>query len=252
MLERPAWTESFDALIAQWQSLSPERQSELRCESEARFRAEIDTKSEQAFMDFAKRFSDLGAEHRDCTFASYRVPPGDANALRVLEESLDDLHRGAWLFGPFGNGKTHLGAAAINALIGQRIPATITSALGLLDRIKATYDRGGNVRDGQGDILSGLIRVPYLLLDDLDKIVLTEWSAQRLYVLVNGRYEAKRGIAITTNISPADLKNQWVARLQKQADSDLLRALIGSIFDRLLAMTRIIAVRGESQRGQKA
>lgn len=250
-LEQPNWPASFDELLQLSRSMTDDQREADRKRREAELAAQVAQRSRKSWIDYAKRVSDLGDRFSERTFENYQVPPGDSHALQITMASLDDLQRAVWLYGQFGCGKTHLGAAGVNALIEVGTPATFTTAGGLLDRIKASYDRNGNVREGEHDIITALVRIPYLFLDDLDKVVLTEWSAQKLYLLVNGRYEAKRGLGISSNLPPSDLRNSWSARFSRRdnGEGDLLPTLIGSIFDRLIEMTRIVRVAGTSQRG---
>lgn len=69
----------------------------------------------------------------------------------------------------------------------------------LLDRINYWYVSGGD------DPLPGLVWADLLILDDLGREKSTERTAERLYVLVNRRYEARRPTVATTNYAIEDL-----------------------------------------------
>jgi len=247
-LQRPEFS-TFQDLFDAAQG-TPEKRAAWLQRRQEQEQAEVDKRVRDGWMRYASRISDLGERFAARTFENYNVPPGDAKALATAMELVEDVSRGAWFYGTFGIGKSHLGGATVHALLELKIPATFVTAGGLIDRLKATYDKTGNVRDGESDIIRNMVQIPYLFVDDLDKIVLTEWSAQKLYMLVNGRYEAKRGIGLSSNLSPSDLRIQWAKRLARNAEdkNELLPTLIGSIYDRLIEMTTIVRVVGESQR----
>jgi DNA replication protein DnaC len=69
----------------------------------------------------------------------------------------------------------------------------------LLDRINVWY------RGDADDPLPELATAALLVLDDLGREKSTERTAERLYVLVNRRYEAKLPTVATTNYTVADL-----------------------------------------------
>jgi DNA replication protein DnaC len=255
MLDKPDFPSSFDELIERYR-VPIEEQEPMARERLQRAAADAARDARLNRIAYAKRVSDCGERFSERTFANYAVPPGDAGGLAAALTYVEDVSAPApWFFGPFGIGKSHLAAAIVNELCDRGTPAVYTPAMGLLDRLRATYDRNGNVREGEHDIITALVQMPVLVLDDLDKVVLSEWSAQRLYVLVNARYEAKRGIVVTSNLAPADLEIAWKDHIGKanakqgKAPSDLLPMLIGSILDRVLEMNSLRHMRGESQRG---
>lgn len=78
------------------------------------------------------------------------------------------------------------------------------------------------------DPLPTLFDVDLLVLDDLGREKVTDWASERLYVLVNERYNRRRPTIVTTNYSPDELADRGydalVSRLVEGAAVVLLTA----------------------------
>jgi DNA replication protein DnaC len=106
--------------------------------------------------------------------------------------------RGWLLFkGGFGAGKTHLAAAIANFRLKQGQPALFIVVPDLLDYLRATYSPTSAVAyDERFESLRG---APLLLLDDLGSHSATPWAQEKLFQLLNFRYNAQLPTVITTN-----------------------------------------------------
>lgn len=196
-------------------------------------------------LEIYAKLSELGPRFADRTFENYDVTRGDQKALD-LALRIAANEEGAWLYGPCGFGKSHLAAAIVHAVNGEAGTSygVFTSALSISDRLKKSYSKTGNLREGEIDIIARYVEAPVLVLDDLDKARFTEWVSERLYVLVNRRYEARLPMIITTNVSPADLGIAWK---KGGIDSIIGAAILDRLRDMCATMLRVNAP--ESYRG---
>jgi len=125
------------------------------------------------------------------TFESY-VPrtPSQQRALELVRGSAGE---GVYLMGRAGTGKTHLAAcAALEGPSGSLFVATTE----LLDDIRAGFD-------GYGRGLYERAKLsPLLVLDDLGCEAVTDWVRDRLYNLLNARWNAVLPLIVTTNAAP--------------------------------------------------
>lgn len=239
--------QSFEAMLADIKARSDAERDSLLARRDHRANEEHVTRETVEQIELHRKSSDLGERFAARTLASYHVPPGDGSAKTAVISALEDPERGFWLYGPPGTGKTHLAAGYMLACMEQNIPACFTTAIGLLDRLKASYDKNNRLRGGEYDVIDQLSRVRILVLDDLDKVEFardkSKWAAQRIYALINRRYEHRRPLIVTSNITPAELALEW-----RNAGLDQL--IGGAIIDRIREMcSQFIRVDGMSYRG---
>lgn len=104
------------------------------------------------------------------------------------------------LFGAPGTGKTHAAACLINELSAQHRTAVMTNMRDFQRRIASLPI---------GDVEAAMAqyrRADLLVLDDLGVEQHSDYTLGLMYDLVNDRYSTKRPIAVTTNVSPEDLR----------------------------------------------
>ena len=127
-----------------------------------------------------------------------------------------------WLLltGTYGCGKTHLAAAIANHCLNNGKPVLFLNAPDLLDHLRAGFAPGA---DGTyGDRFEEIRTAPVLVLDDLGTESPTPWAVEKLYQLLNYRYNAQLPTVITTNKPLEDIEPRVASRL---ADTDLVNTL---------------------------
>lgn len=101
------------------------------------------------------------------------------------------------VFGPVGTGKTHLACAAVRPAVWRALDVAFVPVVELLDQLRP----GGP--EGALDVLADADR---LVLDDLGSEKPTDWTAERLYALVNRRWSDAAPLVATTNLQPEQLQ----------------------------------------------
>lgn len=194
--------------------------------------------------------SGLGKRFSGRTFACTERTKENGTAIDISKNYSDNFLKivskeknGLYFVGDKGSGKTHLAAAINNYLDSLGVPVIYVTSFDLLDKIKSTYnnDRIGLNEDG---ILNLIKNVELLIIDDLGKEVATKWAMQKLFGIINYRYEACKPVIITSNYTPT--------ALAKKISADGNDVVMADAFvDRLVEMTYIVPMGGDSWRRNK-
>ncbi len=166
-----------------------------------------------------ERISNLGSLTR-FTFASVRPVAEPRFAAALAAASAYAAGPGGWLVftGPSGSGKTHLAAAIANALIDAGQPALFMVVPDLLDHLRASYDADEDDL-GYDELFDQVRNAPLLLLDDIDAVAGTAWAKEKLFQVVNHRYNASLPTVFTTTTPPDRLDERLATRLRDETVS---------------------------------
>jgi DNA replication protein DnaC len=157
---------------------------------------------------------------RGMTFATFN-PAGmnasaeaAANLGRALQFARNYAQRpDGWLvfLGGTGSGKTHLAAAIGHELQSQGRQVEFVVVPDLLDRIRALMSDDGDAE--QHRLLEHVRTCPHLILDDLGVHSATRWAQEKLFQILNHRYNARLSTVITIGRPLAELPDAWVSRM---------------------------------------
>ena len=135
------------------------------------------------------------AEKRFETFHS--EVPGLQEAFQMVGEFAATPTGWLVLVGPNGCGKTHLAAALANACLENGAVVLFSTVPDLLDYLRATF---APTSDATYDQLFALMReAEMLVLDDLGTQQSSPWANEKLFQLLNHRYNAGLPTVITAN-----------------------------------------------------
>jgi DNA replication protein DnaC len=108
--------------------------------------------------------------------------------------------------GGVGSGKTFLAGAVANALLAGGARVSFIVVPDLLDMLRASYDAPRDQGWAAQGLWDAARETPLLILDDLGAHNYTEWTLNRLYSLVNYRFNHLLPLVVTTNISLEDMQ----------------------------------------------
>lgn len=241
-------SQTFEEFIAWQRDLPADVRAAQRAQRDLEFRDEIAQRNAAYRVAMARKLSNIGPRFQERTLDSYRCPPGDPYALSVAREIALHLgSHGVWFCGGKGAGKTHLAAGILNDVTQHGVPATFVSVIALIDQLKASYDRNGSLRMNQVDVIRWLAQIDVLVLDDIDKAEFTAHTSQRLYSLINQRYEnggsqRRKPVIVTSNHEPAEISTRWRKKGLDEVIGD-------AILDRFRELCgQFVAVEGDSYR----
>jgi len=187
--------------------------------------------------------SRLGKRFRERTFETFEIRDYNKKALEIALDYAKnfDSHKekgeGLFITGGYGVGKTHLAAAIANYLISNGIATVIFgNVTTLLGRIRHTYSDGSQYEEQQ--VMKELYDVDLLIIDDLGKEKPTEWVEEKLYTVINERYENYRPIVVTSNLELEEIEQR-------------LENCGGAIVSRIIEMCRGIKIVGPDFRKEK-
>jgi DNA replication protein DnaC len=144
--------------------------------------------------------AEIPARLADLSFASYAQTAGDQQARGRVERWAAEGEGSLYLFGRWGTGKTGLAVAAFRQRLELRgCDGLFRTSPDLLESIRATFDRAtGGPTSSQ--VTDAVKTVTLLLLDDLGAEKLTEWVEERLYMILNYRYDRASATIYTSNL----------------------------------------------------
>lgn len=151
------------------------------------------------------------------TFDTFR-PEGRDGTIPGSEEAFGQCRTWAeapigWvvLSGPSGCGKTHLAAAVANRQIELGNEVFFTVVPDLLDHLRATFGPGSDVT--YDELFEAVRNSPLLVLDDLGTQSETSWAQEKMFQVLNHRFNAELPTVITTNHTMAELDARLKSRL---------------------------------------
>ena len=163
--------------------------------------------------------SNLGGLDR-MTFDTFR-PDGSSpqqsiqtalhRALEICMDYAQNPHGWLVLLGGYGAGKTHLAAAIANYNIELGRPAIFVVVPDLLDHLRAAF--GPTSESGVDERLDTMREMPLLVLDDLGAHHSTPWAQEKLFQILNHRYNLRLPTVITTNQRLEELDPRIASRL---------------------------------------
>lgn len=105
---------------------------------------------------------------------------------------------GMLIYGGVGTGKTFLACCMASELLAHCVPVCVTNLTTLIRKTSGFNSY---------DMIDRLAEFDLLIIDDLGVERETSYSLEQAYAIIDARYRTGLPLIITTNLSPADLKN---------------------------------------------
>jgi DNA replication protein DnaC len=183
--------------------------------------------------DELRRLSELDAfAHK--TFANFDSNvPGVQRAFRRAFDYATNPRGWLILFGNYGCGKTHLAAAIANEALSRHCPVIFTVVPDLLDHLRSTFGPSSEV--AYDERFRTIRDVKLLILDDLGTENTTPWAREKLYQIINHRYNEELPTVITSNRQPEDIEKRIFSRMSDRILSEIIMIESGDYRMRTMA-----------------
>lgn len=195
-----------------------------------------------------KKASQIGKRYWDATFENTKTGHNETfdKAYKYCKAYTADLSEvlskgyGIYLYGDKGTGKTHLTACMVNEMVSSLYKVLITNFFEITKKIKKTFN--SNSTD-ESRLINSIANIDFLILDDIGTETLVKngentWIQEKIYDVLNKRYNAQKPTIFTSNHSLRELVEE--------------RGMMDKTVDRIVEMsTAIIKVEGQSYRKEK-
>ena len=215
------------------------------CKESKAYWNEIDLKEEKQkkrkhFEKMIKQFyiqNYSSKRMQDYQFETFIITENNEKEVEIAKDFTEkcinkNQKNGLIITGKSGVGKTHLATAILNILTEKDMLVLMGRLILLLDVIKDTFK---DFSSKEKDIIELYSKVDMLIIDDLGTEQKNEWSAAKIYNIMDSRYRNGLPTIITTNINLKDLENMYQKRT----------------YDRLMEMCTPVMNDGKSIRVQK-
>jgi DNA replication protein DnaC len=191
-----------------------------RCHFDARYSQDFDLRSKAVGIHrnrlLNERLLDAGIPDRfmGCTLDNWSAEaPAQVQALAAcggFVEAFGEnfaVGRSAMLLGTVGTGKTHLGAAMLQAVIREHahdgLRGLYATAGSIIRDVKATFGNRGRT---EADVYADLICPDLLVIDEVGVQHGTDFERQVLFEVINGRYEKIKPTIVVSNLGVTELR----------------------------------------------
>jgi DNA replication protein DnaC len=153
-------------------------------------------------------------------FANVNVADLTGAELEAVTEWRATPERNLVLLGGVGVGKTHTALAAARLAYEAGWRVRFWPVIELWDAAKPDRDPA---------VIDDATTTALLVLDDLGGEKVTDWTIERLYLIVNRRWLEHRPIIATSNLDPDTLEHLLGPRIMSRLTDNAIRLAIGGV-----------------------
>lgn len=174
-------------------------------------------------------------KYQELNFENFIIDLNNKNAVKMANDYINKnkdkiLSNGLIIMGESGVGKTHLAAAIANKLIENDKIVLMGRLTTLLDMIKETFR--DNTKS-ENELIELYSNVDMIIIDDLGTEKISSWALEKLYTIIQNRFENGLPIIITTRFD----KKGLISRFSYSNDQDLIDATISKLYQMCYGIT---------------
>jgi len=173
---------------------------------QAKREAEEQAEAQTARVEALTARMALPARYKSANLKNLNLPD------RFIERAAAYISKpgGLFLYGLYGSGKTYLAAAIANAVVAEGRSVVFYSFPQLLQDIRESFNSS---EKNEGDIIRRCQTANLFVLDDLGAEKQTDFTLDRLYLIIDHRYGNILPTIITSNLSIGEVARKVHERL---------------------------------------
>ena len=155
-----------------------------------------------------------------CDFVNFNINEDNQEALTTLIKythlcTENKVKDGIIIYGSIGYENTHLAASIANEIIRNKKIALLERTSSITDRIKESFNKTVTT---ESEIMELYSNIDMLIIDDFGSETISKWALERLYRIINNRYENELPIVITTRYTREELMEKIAIENRKLAE----------------------------------
>ena len=192
-----------------------------QCDCDKRRELEAKKAAEnKAAMERVNRLKDaslMGERFQRAKFENFQITQYNERNLKLCRryaERFDEMvakKQSLLFWGNVGTGKSFAAACIANYLLDRGVPVMMTSFVKLLSLIQ-------NGDEKEADIISRLNSAKLVIFDDLGAERNTDYALEKIYNIIDSRYQRELPIIFTTNLTITEMKNETDNRYKRIYD----------------------------------
>ncbi|HPO91354.1 MAG TPA: ATP-binding protein [Victivallales bacterium] len=161
----------------------------------------------------------IPARYQQAKLEGIKLPPRIINDTKHF---LDGKYDGLFITGTVGSGKTYLSSAVAREIILRGQEIFFQSVPVLFQKIRAGF---GKYNGSEEMLFKKMASVDLLILDDMGAEKVSDFTIDRLYLIVDDRYANMKKVIITSNLSLNEVKDKIHDRLASRI-SEMCKIII--------------------------
>ena len=155
-----------------------------------------------------------------CDFVNFNINEDNQEALTTIIKythlcTENKVKDGIIIYGSIGHENTHLAASIANEIIRDKKIALLERTSSIIDRIKESFNKTVTT---ESEIMELYSNVDMLIIDDFGSETISKWALEKLYRIINNRYENELPIVITTRYTREELMEKIAIENRKLAE----------------------------------
>ncbi len=163
-----------------------------------------------------------------CSFETVDELNIEQEVVKTIEKYTDlciksKMKDGIIIYGSIGYDNTYLAASIANKLIENNKIVLMEKCSSIMDRIKESFNRESIT---ESEIIELYSNVDMLIIDDLGSETIRQWALEKLYKIINNRYENELPIIITSKYN----RNEIINKLSNEDDLEIVQELVQILY----------------------